>query len=189
MRSISLTTGGCSMTANDVQGLLTFNHLRCLHLNRTGLVLDDYLLNDMAKAWPMLERLFIANPLSRSSPKATLNGLVPFSKHCPHISILHLSLDATEIPPSASTAHASRHEFREGPRKDLVLSIPASSGIRDATAVASFLSSLFPRILLYIEGIGEERWLWKKVSRKINENEDVHPPQRIGWDPWENIPS
>ncbi|KIJ12276.1 hypothetical protein PAXINDRAFT_101289 [Paxillus involutus ATCC 200175] len=171
MRSISLTTGGCSMTANDVQGLLTFNHLRCLHLNRTGLVLDDYLLNDMAKAWPMLERLFIANPLSRSSPKATLNGLVPFSKHCPHISILHLSLDATDVPALANTTDAPRDDSRRGDRR-LVLLVDMPSEICDPIGVASFLLNLFPRITVTVAVVDnhdefQPAFLWRRVANII----------------------
>ncbi|KAF8841130.1 hypothetical protein BDN67DRAFT_967624 [Paxillus ammoniavirescens] len=187
MRSISLTTHACSMTTNDCRGLLTFSHLRHLSLGDTGLMLDDHLLDDMAKSWPMLEQLSVTNTRLRNPFKATLNGIVSLSEHCPHITFLDLGLDAREIPPSANTAGASRHEFREGSRKDIVLSIQATSGIRDATAVTSFILSIFPRISLHIRGSDGEFLLWRKVAEKINRNWEVHPPSRISWDPWESI--
>jgi hypothetical protein len=187
MRSISLTARSCFMTTNDARGLLTFNHLRHLSLDNIGLVLDDHLLNDMAKSWPMLEQLSIISPRWPTPSKATLNGLVSLTEHCPHITFLDLGLDAREIPPSANTADTSRHEFREGPRKDVVLVIDTLSGIRDATAVASFLSSLLPRISLHIRDSRGGLLLWRKVAEKVNGNREVHRPPRISWNPWESI--
>ncbi|KIJ07622.1 hypothetical protein PAXINDRAFT_90106, partial [Paxillus involutus ATCC 200175] len=170
MRSIILETGACSMTVDDARGLLTFSHLRHLELNDTGLVPDDHLLDDMAKAWPMLEKLRITN--WRIPGKATLNGLVPFSKHCPHIADLRLRLDAREAPMPANTADASRGESREGERTVVWMYVQEVSEINDPAGVAAFLLNLFPRIALYIPKIyanPQGEFFWKRVVKIIQE--------------------
>jgi len=149
MRSISLGMNICSMTANDVRGLSIFYHLRRLDLHNTGLVLDDHLLDDMAKAWPMLEKLSITNSHLRIPSKATLNGLVPFSKHCPHIATLRLQLNATKVPAPDNSTDASRDESREGDRTVVLLCIQATSDISDPPSLMSFLLNLFPRNTLF----------------------------------------
>ncbi|KIK95995.1 hypothetical protein PAXRUDRAFT_32685 [Paxillus rubicundulus Ve08.2h10] len=163
MRSILLTTGACSMTIDDVRGLLTFDHLCRLESDSTGLVLDDHLLDDMAKAWPMLEHLSITNSRSRTPCKATLNGLVPFPKHCPHIATLWLPLDAREVPVPASATDASRDESQP-------------SEISGPTSVASFLLNLFPRIALSIpddQAESQQEFLWRRVVKIIDGTQEI----------------
>ncbi|KIJ12299.1 hypothetical protein PAXINDRAFT_101299 [Paxillus involutus ATCC 200175] len=178
-----------SMTNNDVRGLLTLNHLRDLRLDGTGLVLDDCLLDSMAKAWPMLERLSITDLGSGIPSNATLNGLVPFFKHCPHLETLELRLDAREVPASSNAAHASRDESREGDRTDVLLGVDGDSEIRDPIGVASFLLNLFPRITLSIvvldpDDYDEEDFeLWGRVVDIIEGAPEVNPPPAISWNP------
>ncbi|KIJ07274.1 hypothetical protein PAXINDRAFT_19529 [Paxillus involutus ATCC 200175] len=166
MRSILLTTGACSITVDDVRRLLTFNHLRRVDLDSIGLVPDDHLLDEMAKAWPMLEHLSITSSRSRTPSKATLNGLVPFSKYCPHIATLRLQLDASRVPVPANTTDASRDAPHEGERRGLLMYVEAPSEIRDPTGVASFLLNLFPRIALSIpahQADSLQEFLWRRV--------------------------
>ncbi|KIJ12287.1 hypothetical protein PAXINDRAFT_14906 [Paxillus involutus ATCC 200175] len=158
--------GADSMTVDDVRTLLPFNHLRRLDLDNTGLVPDDHLLDDMAKAWPMLEHLAFTNDDKRIPPKATLNGLVPFSKHCPHIANLELQLDAREVSVPANTTDASWDESREGERMVVLMYIEEPSEISDPTSVASFLLNLFPRISLFIphnQDDSQQEFLWQRV--------------------------
>ncbi|KIJ12297.1 hypothetical protein PAXINDRAFT_101297 [Paxillus involutus ATCC 200175] len=179
MRSISLRMGACSMTANDVRGLLTFNHLRHLSLGDTGLVLDDHLLDDMAKAWPMLENLSITN-IRLIPSNATLNGLVPFSKHCPHIAFLNLRLDVREVPTFANTSDAPRDESREGDRTALRLCIDGAPEILDPIGVASFLLNLFPRITLSVNyDKPEQSVLWRRVVSIITGTPELDTPPAI----------
>ncbi|KIJ12289.1 hypothetical protein PAXINDRAFT_14907 [Paxillus involutus ATCC 200175] len=173
MRSILLTTGACSITVDDVRRLLTFDHIHRLELRNTGLVPDDHLLDDMAKAWPMLEKLHITNVGRRIPCKATLSGLVPFSKHCPHIANLQLQLDAREVSVPTNTTDASRDECREWERT-VVLTIEQPSKINDSTGVALFLLNLFPRIMLFIPyeyAELQQDFLWRRVVKIIDGTE------------------
>ncbi|KAF8841381.1 hypothetical protein BDN67DRAFT_967307 [Paxillus ammoniavirescens] len=179
MRSILLMTGACSMTVDDVRGFLTFNHLRRIVLDSTGLVLDDHLLDDMAKAWPMLEQLSITDSRSRTPCKATLNGLVPFSKYCPHIATLHLQLDAREVPVPVNTTDASRNESREGESTVVSMYVEEPSKISNPIGVASFLLNLFPRIVLSIpdgQAESQQEFLWRMVVKIIDGSHEVNLP-------------
>ncbi|KIJ12298.1 hypothetical protein PAXINDRAFT_101298 [Paxillus involutus ATCC 200175] len=181
MRSISLSIRACGMAVDDVQRLFAFNHLRHLELVNTGLVLDDHVLNDMATTWPMLERLVVTNADYGIPSNATLNGLVPFPKHCPHIATLELRLDARNVPAPVNATDASRDESREGETTPVRLSIHVASEIHDSTNVASFLLNLFPRITLslaedYAES--QEAVLWRRVVDIINETHGLPHARR-----------
>ncbi|KIJ06027.1 hypothetical protein PAXINDRAFT_20755 [Paxillus involutus ATCC 200175] len=164
--------GACYMTPNGVRGPLNFNHLRYLTLRNTGLVLDDHLLDDMTKGWPimMLENLSVGSP--RSIPyDTTLNGLVPFSTHWPDIATLDLRLDTREVPTPADNIHASRDESREGD----------STAVRGPTGVASFLLNLFPWITLIRDDYhdSEQFVLWQKAVNTIKGTPGLDAPRAI----------
>ncbi|KIJ14836.1 hypothetical protein PAXINDRAFT_169516, partial [Paxillus involutus ATCC 200175] len=130
----------------------------------------------MAKAWPMLEHLSIADSRSRTPCKATLNGLVPFAKHCPYIATLQLQLDAREVPAPANSTDASRDESREGQRTVVSMYVGEPSKISNPIGVASFLLNLFPRIALSIpddQAESLQEFLWRRVVKIIDGTQEV----------------
>ncbi|KIM89150.1 hypothetical protein PILCRDRAFT_813064 [Piloderma croceum F 1598] len=98
--------------------------------------IDDTLLGEMAKAWPQLERLTLGNNMEINGTNMTLAGLVPLARYCP-------KLEATWLPFDASNIERPGRKFRNRQLTKLGIGY---SNIKDAMAVAEFLSDIFPNL-------------------------------------------
>jgi len=124
---------------SDLQPLYSCRALISLNFSavRCASNLCDGDLEDMAKAWPKLQDLHLFTQLKW--PQTTLKGLESLAIHCPEIQRVSLAIDGT-IPVERDT--------RALPSKASPLSILRvnRSPVSDPAPVASFLSSLFPRL-------------------------------------------
>jgi hypothetical protein len=98
--------------------------------------IDDTLLGEMAQAWPQLERLTLGNNTEVNGTKVTLAGLVPLARFCPN-------LEATWLPFDVSNIERPGRKFRNRQLTKLGIGY---SNIKDAMAVAEFLSDIFPNL-------------------------------------------
>lgn len=179
MRSVTI---GTALPAQALNSLFSFKHIRYAVLRRTGI--DDYMLERLAKAWPMLEHLTLEdNPTLVQAPvqAATLHSLVSFSKYTFHLSYLELRLDAGEIPPfidGSKTSQAALAAEETPSRKRLLLKVDMFSYIGDPAGVAEFLLSLFPRVALCVPNhmsFPSERFRWTRAAQIIAERLEAPP--------------
>ncbi|KIJ63856.1 hypothetical protein HYDPIDRAFT_112834, partial [Hydnomerulius pinastri MD-312] len=179
MRSLMLSMASSTMSDEDVRPLLALKQLRCLCLGNTGLVLDDHLLDDMAKAWPMLEHLHLMNDTpSRSASNATLKGLVPFTRYCPNLVSVGLRLDAREIPTLSNSKDLSHPASAVEDRSAISICMDVQSEIRDSAGVAAYLLDLFPKVTLRLAGGRggfQQAAMWQRVSRIIDDKLEQTP--------------
>lgn len=182
VRLISLAANGYTSALHSIGDLLSIQHLRHLTLQNTGLVLDDRKLDEMARAWPILQHLSITNDIPPSTTvNGTLKSLNSFSQHCPYIETLELRLNAREVPPLATPPMS----IRSGQGvKPLVLRIDLRSDIRDSTGVASFLLGTFPGISVELSGGSQmsdlrETSPWNRVAEIIDETLGRPPPEPV----------
>ena len=181
VRLLSLTAAGYTSPLQSIGDLLTLQQLRHLTLQNTGLVLDDRKLDEMAKAWPILQHLAITNDLPPSTTvNGTLKSLTSFSQHCPYLETLELRLNAREIPPLANAATPLR---RGQGTKPLLLRIDLRSEIRDSAGVALFLLGTYPGLSVQLAGGSQMRDLqetspWNRVAEVVDETLGRPPPQQ-----------
>ncbi|KAJ7175222.1 hypothetical protein C8R43DRAFT_599790 [Mycena crocata] len=137
----------CAISGTQLRPLFTFKHLQSVTLcTPVGFDLDDGTLEDLAQAWPELKSLTIdANEWVHLPSRVTLAALLPFARHCPHLSSLHLALNATVVPNWESFKPAKKKKHRVSQRGLTKLYVSASPLVAPL-AVAGFLSSLFPRL-------------------------------------------
>ncbi|KAG8216645.1 hypothetical protein J3R82DRAFT_6842 [Butyriboletus roseoflavus] len=179
VRLISLTTSGYISALQSIGDLLTLQHLRRLTLHNTGLVLDDHKLDEMARAWPILQHSSITNDVPPSTTvNGTLKSLNSISQHCPYIESLELRLNAREVPPLANTTTPRRAKGA----KPLHLRIDFRSDIRDSAGVASFLLGTYRGISVQLVGGSQmpdlqETSPWNRVAEIIDETLGRTPPQ------------
>ncbi|TRM58918.1 hypothetical protein BD626DRAFT_573171 [Schizophyllum amplum] len=104
----------------------------------SGITDDGYA--QLAQLWPKLRRLQLGLPYFPSGPlSCTLSALLHFAKNCHHLERLTLPLDAIDVPNPV-------------PQADLLICRNSSltylhvgrASINDPTAVALFLSAIFP---------------------------------------------
>ncbi|KAF8186150.1 hypothetical protein K438DRAFT_1039691 [Mycena galopus ATCC 62051] len=107
-------------------------------LSAVGIDLDDATVTDLARSWRYIKCLEFQSYYGNVAPRVTLQGLEAFSKHCPHLTKLTITFDATVIP--TSQAEPSR-----GCLKLQHLDVEASP-IATALPVALFLARIFPRL-------------------------------------------
>ncbi|KAJ7291624.1 hypothetical protein C8J57DRAFT_1705157 [Mycena rebaudengoi] len=139
--------------------LLCFSNLRMVTLYVCGeFIFDDATVWDMARAWPNLVKLELTHSqyAARASPPRimTLASLRAFATHCPELSTLTLTFDATVVPP-----------FDEQPlvqKKLLALGVSLSP-IASPALVGRFLTENFPNIER-IQPLGRFYGLWKEVE-------------------------
>ena len=182
VRLISLTANGYTSNLQSIGDLLTLQNLRHLTLQNTGLILDDRKLDEMAKAWPILQHLSITNDVPPSTTvNGTLKSLSSFSQHCPYIETLELRLNAREVPPLSSSIASLR---RGQGTKPLLLKIDIRSDIRDSAGVAAFLLGTFPGISVQLVGGRQMPDLqdtspWNRVAEIIDEAMGRPPPEPV----------
>ncbi|KAJ7291633.1 hypothetical protein C8J57DRAFT_1588071 [Mycena rebaudengoi] len=96
-------------------------------------------LRDVARAWPNLIQLDLTPRLNVSGPPPimTLASLRAFATHCPELSTLALTFDATAVPPSDEQPLV---------QKKLLALYLRSSLISSSALVGRFLTGFFPNI-------------------------------------------
>ncbi|KAJ7755175.1 hypothetical protein B0H16DRAFT_1830779, partial [Mycena metata] len=109
-----------------------------------GLDVDDAFLEEMASSWPLMRILEFSTDVRANvtgRPRATLQCLIPFARHCRHISNLGIRMDASHVP-----------EFTQVRGRRITQTLEAlhvgTSPIDETMepAVAAFISNLFPEI-------------------------------------------
>ncbi|KAJ7160459.1 hypothetical protein C8R46DRAFT_369840 [Mycena filopes] len=145
-----------TMTPNTLRPLLSCSKIQVLKVTSIlEVCLDDAFVAAMALAWPAIRHLSIyghhRNPIHPTTP--TIMGLLPLSRCCPQLRVLHLVVDATSLrmdDPSRS------------PRvlQTALKSLRISNSPR---MVAEFLSSVFPALTTFT-GRGTTKAQWEQVS-------------------------
>ncbi|KAJ7291620.1 hypothetical protein C8J57DRAFT_1588019, partial [Mycena rebaudengoi] len=95
---------GSQINGRTLSHLLCFCNFRMVSIFLYGkFLLDDATIWDMARAWPNIVRLDLTSHVDVSGPPPlmTLASLRAFATHCPELATLHLTFDATIIPPSS----------------------------------------------------------------------------------------
>ncbi|KAJ6589482.1 hypothetical protein B0H19DRAFT_1058494 [Mycena capillaripes] len=105
-----------------------------------GFNLDDETVSKMARAWPRVEELRLAFSVDMHAAdvltRVTLVGVHGIATHCLHLKTLELCFDASIVPPLESIPAETKLTELD------VLCSPISS----PTAVAKFLSHIFPKL-------------------------------------------
>ncbi|TFK54404.1 hypothetical protein OE88DRAFT_1191197 [Heliocybe sulcata] len=114
---------------------------------------------ELARAWPLIERLHFGRWPFVIYTHFTIHGLSPFARYCPCLTRLTIAVD-TEIDIDASKA--STDDRRTSPVSHLCL---GNSSIRDAEAVAAFIGRLFPKLEKLITDDWRDSNLWADVGR------------------------
>ncbi|KAJ7502553.1 hypothetical protein B0H11DRAFT_1989089 [Mycena galericulata] len=108
-----------------------------------GIDVDDVFVKEMARAWPQLQKLDLSPGCqsARYIPQITLNGLIPLAQHCPRLASLALVIDATDVDPFTKEKPGGGLTNRS-----LVDLNVVESPLTSPSAVASFLSAIFPNL-------------------------------------------
>jgi hypothetical protein len=157
--------------------LFDFTSLTLLNITvPAGYDLDDATVFDMARAWSNIEDLWLRSR-SNHRPQCTLLSLECLARHCPRLSTVVITLDASSVSQAAIGVDQVLQE-------KLTLLNVETSRISDAAAVATFLSSLFPNLTqimtdggyLWEEGdtIGRQHYQrWMEVEQLIPGHKEI----------------
>ncbi|KAH0835433.1 hypothetical protein J3R83DRAFT_9064 [Lanmaoa asiatica] len=173
------------LSYDTLKPILTFPNLssfELVHKYPLKITLDE--LEDLASKWPNLECLMLnAEPLFLNEDALTLDlrALLPFARHCPRLRTLGLYINATEaeIPSSYTPLEPFSTAFH-------TLSV-GTSQVRDTSAVATFLSRIFPPRCNVEMGI-----TWTEFGREDDRSLPVdlrYPLQKrcVGWQAVEKL--
>ncbi|KAJ7660556.1 hypothetical protein B0H17DRAFT_907175, partial [Mycena rosella] len=131
-----------SVGGESLRPLFCFRNLVTVSLEHTiGVELDDAVVGNMARAWPLLESLSIPpDPAYRLSLRVTLEGVYAFATHYPHLRLLKIAFDATVVPKIKidGRQRVCQHSLDQ-------LHV-AYSPIDKPRPVAKFLSTIFPHL-------------------------------------------
>ncbi|KAG2343031.1 hypothetical protein BDR05DRAFT_963419 [Suillus weaverae] len=152
--------------AEAFQPLFAFHNLCKLKFQAHGhciVRMDDAALLEMAKAWPLLEELYIIR-YGQSSHKVTPNAFVSLLQHCPRLVSVSLTIDWSTIDVHAIPPEIPCEGFSH---KALSRVFCAGSRIDYPINIAVFISAIAPNINLI------EAW-----NRGIHEDDDylAHSP-------------
>jgi hypothetical protein len=134
--------------------LFSFTRLTIIEIQvPSGYDLEDAIVAEMAHAWPNLEE-FGLRSRSNYQPRCTLLSLHAFSRHCPRLWTLAITIDASSVPPNPI---GSSDSFPQDKLKCLnVLSSCTSDTC--VAAAAAFISSSFSNLTQIIT---DEGYLWE----------------------------
>ncbi|KAJ7208933.1 hypothetical protein GGX14DRAFT_697938 [Mycena pura] len=173
--TLSVNTSPYTMPSRVIRPLLGFPNLRHVNLSSpVGFILDNEFVDDMARAWPCLDRLSIKGQHTRRFPSTsnpTIMALQSFSRHCPHLRHLSLLVDATNIQMDHSsrtprTIHTTLESWN-----------PLYSSIDSPVEVAIFLSSLFPSLSKIRAPINKLQW--KEVETLVPVYAKIRADERL----------
>ncbi|KAJ7604232.1 hypothetical protein FB45DRAFT_1083102 [Roridomyces roridus] len=158
LQSLSLRNPGVRLSGNVDPTLVVQNfHLRPLFLfteltevslyPHFGFDLDDSMIDELARAWHRVKTLVLGQSRKVASGQAsgsriTLAGLLSFAEHCPHLSFLELSFNASVVPESL-TRKPPKIRVQQSSLTSLHVQI---SPCHDHQATAAFLSGAFPKL-------------------------------------------
>ncbi|KAJ7782571.1 hypothetical protein DFH07DRAFT_791174 [Mycena maculata] len=132
------------LTTDSLRPLLSFaNLVEVAVVAGHGIDLDDAFLEEMALAWPQLQKLDLSPGCqsARYVPQITLAGLIPLAQHCPSLASLALVMNATDVDP-----FVKEKPGRGITNRSLVDLNVVESPLTSPGAVASFLSAIFPNL-------------------------------------------
>ncbi|KAH7908702.1 hypothetical protein BJ138DRAFT_1012232 [Hygrophoropsis aurantiaca] len=146
------------------KSVLQFTHIETFHcLNAGAYNLDDSFIETAAKAWPRLESLSLDSFIGLYNSHVTLNSLTFFSAHCKALRDLHISLDASVVPPGHS--HTKHSDSSACPAITITF---RESPLVDTLGVAAFLISNFPHLgSLRSHATTETTEKWRSVATII----------------------
>ncbi|KAJ6541062.1 hypothetical protein DFH09DRAFT_1322913 [Mycena vulgaris] len=108
-----------------------------------GIDLDNEIVLELAQAWPHLKSLrFGASDYAHVPSRVTLDGLLPFAEHCPHLYLLQIPLDASVVPAWADQTTRQKRITHKRLTTLRLMRLP----ILVPLAVAGYLSSIFPKL-------------------------------------------
>lgn len=139
---LSSEIGLHSLDSATLSPLLKFKNLVRVSLRCFGaFTLKDEDMKDLAKAWPLLEHLWLMSRRDENRPRClTIRGLVPLAQHCRRLKNLVLDFDAEDLSFSDNPPAGAR-------QRSLTYLDVEFSPLRSARIVAAYLSALFPCIL------------------------------------------
>ncbi|KAK7062461.1 hypothetical protein R3P38DRAFT_2597541 [Favolaschia claudopus] len=143
-----------TMTQGSLTKLACFSALTELHISgQLSFDIDDLDFAKLIAAWPLMESLSMAPCGVDVRPRLTLQSFQKVAQNCPRLRILHVAVDATQIPPNRPVRVTSHSLV------DLYID---SSNISNPSAVARFLSGLFPNLVR----------IWTDVDIELRADDD-----------------
>ncbi|KAJ6472336.1 hypothetical protein C8R47DRAFT_1295781 [Mycena vitilis] len=153
-----------AINIDSLRALFCLRNLTCLQIELLcAWELDDGAISQMARAWPRLENLQVDNAESHPVSLPSLQCLPALAQHCPHLTSLKLTLDATAIPSQDSTVP------RRVSQEVLTTLDVGRSPIYSSLSVARFISTIFPNIV------------YLHTSREHEDNDDEEEAEAIGF--------
>jgi hypothetical protein len=158
-----------SVGGDILQPLLSFSNLHKLDLRHpVGFDIDNATILDMARSWPQLKILNLVACTTRHMPsRVTLEGLYTFAEHCPQLTGLTLTFDAT-LPPCTAPSDQPRHS-----QQRLEYLNVEGSPVGAPAPVAEFLFFIFPNLwVIRTEQRCFADGAWKPVSAMFKDLRD-----------------
>ncbi|KAK7053776.1 hypothetical protein R3P38DRAFT_3343241 [Favolaschia claudopus] len=88
------------LSSDVLRPLLVFRKMKSVTIQTfPGIDVDDAFMEELAKAWKRLSSLHLCSEVSiMQCPRATLQCLIPFARHCPRLGSLGIRIDARDVP-------------------------------------------------------------------------------------------
>ncbi|KAH9922099.1 uncharacterized protein B0H18DRAFT_527284 [Fomitopsis serialis] len=136
------------ITATSLSRLCAFRRMRKIWLlTEMYIALDDYLLEEMAMAWPCLESLRFQSMAEDSwliQNAATLEGLVPLARYCPSLKSLTIDVDPSDTFISPHAEPGGGHCNRV--LRSIDFKQPFATDIYNVAEIGAFLYAIFPNL-------------------------------------------
>ena len=98
------------LTPNSIRCLFGLPRLTHLILTQIPILTDDQLVNDIANAWPCLERLSLGTAARLENPGLSLETIRGLACACPRLSELALSFNVEKKPMAVSSIRDNRYQ-------------------------------------------------------------------------------
>ncbi|RDB28191.1 hypothetical protein Hypma_001356 [Hypsizygus marmoreus] len=157
-----------TLNTQSLRGLFVFTNLSSVHLEiASGFDLDDAGIEEMARAWPRLESLWLRTGAARphQRPRLTLRALVILARECPALAKLGIGyLDATMDALNAARSFAGDHPVAN---KHVYSIDIRRSPIDDIQQVGLFLCTVFTGLEVMFQGVGMVSWSRERSSMDL----------------------
>ncbi|OAX30628.1 hypothetical protein K503DRAFT_705014, partial [Rhizopogon vinicolor AM-OR11-026] len=131
-----------SISAATFEPLYAFRNLRKLDFSSEyDVELDDAILLQMAKTWPLLEMLRITGKYTHA---ITVNSFVSLLQHCPHLTSVGITIDWSAVDRREISSDILYQGFTHTAlyRADF-----SDSRIRHVITIAAFISAIAPKLI------------------------------------------